>query len=172
MNIGNEEMLEFAEQRQIVMFEMAGETYGINLDIVQEVIYKTGITMVPQTPDFMEGVINLRGYVIPVVDLKKRFNLGAVENTKSARIIVVEVEDQIIGVAVDKVSEVITISEDSIEPPSPLLRGAIKADYLAGFAEVSEELVKILNFSKIFSLQEIAGLREIENLAGDISDAE
>jgi purine-binding chemotaxis protein CheW len=100
------------------------------------------------------------------VDLKKRFNLGAVENTKTARIIIVEIEDQIIGVAVDKVSEVISISADSIEPPSPLLRSAIKADYLAGFAEVNDELVKILNFSKIFSLREIAGLREIEDMNG------
>jgi len=158
----NEGLAESSSQEQVVMFELAGETYGISLDIVQEVIYKTGITGVPQTPGFMEGVINLRGYVIPVVDLRKRFGLGAVENTRSARIMVVEIEEQIIGIAVDKVLEVVSIPEDSVEPPSPLLRSAIRADYLAGFTEVNEELVKILNFNKIFSLNELDGLKEIE----------
>ena len=75
---------------------------------------------------------------------------------------VVEIEEQIIGIAVDKVLEVVSIPMDSVEPPSPLLRSAIRADYLAGFTEVNEELVKILNFNKIFSLNELDGLKEIE----------
>ncbi|MFH1540064.1 MAG: chemotaxis protein CheW [bacterium] len=166
-----EELTEVA-QRQIVMFELAGEAYGIDLDIVQEVIRVSEITRVPQTPGFVEGVINLRGYVVPVVDMKKRFNLGAVEDSKSARIIIAEVEEQNVGISVDKVLEVVTISEDSIEPPSPLLRSAIRSDYLIGFTEINDELVKLLDFGKIFSSGEIESLRGMDSEGAEPGNAE
>jgi len=161
-DIDREERAEAGAQEQIVMFELAGETYGISLGIVQEVICKAGITGVPQARGFVEGVINLRGFVIPVVDLRKRFGLGAVENSRSARIMIVELDEQVLGISVDKVLEVTSIPVDSVEPPSPLLRSAIKADYLEGFAEVNDELVKVLNFGKIFSEKELSGFRELE----------
>jgi purine-binding chemotaxis protein CheW len=153
------------KQRQIVMFELAGEAYGIDLDIVQEVIRTSNITRVPQTPGFIEGVINLRGYVIPVMDLGKRFEMRVSEKQgKSSRIMIVEVEDQIIGIAVDKVLEVVTVTEDSIEPPSALLRTSIKSDYLIGFTEINGDLVKLLDFEKIFSTNEISSLKELDGI--------
>jgi purine-binding chemotaxis protein CheW len=155
---------ETEQQRQIVMFELSGEAYGIDLDIVQEVIRTSNITRVPQTPGFIEGVINLRGYVIPVMDLGKRFEMRVSEKPgKASRIMIVDIEDQILGIAVDKVLEVVTVPEDSIEPPSALLRTSIKSDYLIGFTEINDELVKLLDFNKIFSIKEIGSLKELEN---------
>ena len=147
---------------QIVLFELAGEIYGMGIDIVQEVIRVSEISRVPQTPDFIEGVINLRKFFIPVVDLRKRFGLGTVDAEKSARIMIMAVEEQIIGIVVDRVHEVVTISADSIDPPSPIIRGTIKTDYLLGFTEVNGQLAKILNVEKLFSEKELGCLKEIE----------
>lgn len=147
--------------QQIVMFELCGEAYGIALEIVEEVIRVADISHVPQSAPFIEGVINLRGYVIPVVDLGRRLGLGAVARTKAARIMIVAVEEQIIGVTVDRVMEVITVSLDDVEPPSELLRSTIRMDYLVGFIEINGILVKLLEFDKVFSLREIGALAEI-----------
>jgi purine-binding chemotaxis protein CheW len=149
-------------ERQIVLFELCGESYGIALEIVEEVIRVADISRVPQTPGFVEGVINLRGYVIPVVDLGRRFGVGEVAHTKAARIMVVAAEDQVIGVIVDRVMEVLTLSDDDIEPPSELLRSTIRVDYLIGFAEVGDTLVKMLDFDKVFSIKEISALAEVQ----------
>lgn len=148
--------------RQIVMFELSDEAYGVDLDIVQEVIRTSEITHVPQTPEFLDGVINLRGFVIPVVDIKKRFAMGRAEASRSSRIMIVDIEDQIIGIAVDKVLEVVDISPESIDPPSPIIRGTIRMDYLEGFIEVENRLVKLLNIGKVFSLDELNELKELE----------
>jgi len=161
-----EETFQDSGYLQIVMFDLAGEIYGLRLDIVQEVIRLSGMTTVPQTPDFIEGVINLRGFFIPVVDLRKRFGLGSVEKTKSARIMIVEIGENILGIAVDGVLEVTSLSEDGIELPSPLIRTTIKMDYLVGFSEFNGEMLKILDLEKIFSMKEFERLKELEeNLA-------
>ena len=156
--------------RQVVMFELAGETYGIGLEMVQEVIRMSRITRVPQTPEFVEGVINLRGYVIPVVDLKKRFGMGAVEETKSARIILVEACDQIIGISVDRVTDVVNVFDEDVEPPPPILSSTIQSDYLLGFTEIGEELVKLLDFERVFSQDELQRLRGLEDTDDDEMD--
>lgn len=150
------------ESSQYVMFELAGEVYGIDLGIVQEVIRLSEITRVPRAADFIEGVINLRGFFIPVVDMKKRFSLGVVEPTKSSRIMILEIGEQIVGILVDKVSEVISLDEENIEPASPIIHGSAMTEYLRGFTEVDEELVKILDFEKVFTNHELQGIDEID----------
>ena len=146
---------------QIVMFELCGEAYGIHLESVQEVLRVVDISRVPQAPDFIEGVIHLRGFVIPIIDPGKRFGLGSVERTRAARIIILEADDQILGMLVDRVLEVATLEPGAVEPPSALLRGAMKSAYLIGFTEINETLVKLLDLEKIFSLNEISALIKI-----------
>lgn len=154
---------------QLVMFEMAWETYAIELELVQEVIRPPVISRVPQTPGYIEGVINLRGYFLPVVDLRKRFRLGEVEQTKSARIMIIETEEYVLGITVDRVLEVVSVDIEDIEPPSPLIKGTIKSDLITGFTEIDERLVKVLDFDSVFSRGELEAMRRLER---DETDSE
>ncbi len=124
----------------------------------------------PKTPDFIEGIISLRGDIIPVVDLRKRFELEERERDPDTRVIVVELEEFTVGVQVDKVYEVLKLDENDIEPPPPLVSG-LKADYLEGVAEVNEHLITILDLDKIFSTTEKLILSDIEKDEEDAAAA-
>ena len=108
------------------------------------------LTRVPRSPDFVEGVINLRGRVIPVLDLRKRFGLPDAEDTSATRIIVVEVEGVTVGLKVDGVSEVLRINADTVEPP-PALVTNIESDYIKGVGKLDNRLLILLDVSKILS---------------------
>lgn len=148
---------------QLVVFQLSEQTYGIEIESVFEIIRMEKITRVPRTPDFVEGVINLRGRIIPVIDLCRRFNLSHSERTNSSRIIIVDVGGNTIGMIVDAVSEVLRVSSDSIEPPPAMIHG-IDAAYLRGIAILDSRLIILLNLNKILyeeEMNEIQGL-EIE----------
>ena len=108
-------------EEQLVVFDLASEVYGVNIGAVREIIRIMDITRVPKTPEFVEGIINLRGKVIPVVDLRRRFSLPVSEENKENRIVVVDIGGQDIGVVVDAVTEVLRISSDLVEPPSSVI---------------------------------------------------
>ena len=117
-------MVENAAQteKQLVVLDLGSEAYGVNIGSVREIIRMQEITQLPRMPQYVEGVINLRGKVTPVVDLRKRFGLDVTEYTKETRIVVVDVGNQDIGVIVDAVTEVLRISTGDIEPPSNVVR--------------------------------------------------
>lgn len=146
-----------SNERQLVVFELARETYGVDISQVQEIIRFQEITKVPKVPDFIEGVINLRGNVIPVIDLRKRFDFDEVEKTNATRIIVVEVEQYTVGMVVDAVSEVVRVNEDSIEPPSNIIAD-IDTDYLSGVCKYSDKLIILLELSKVLTASQQAEL--------------
>jgi purine-binding chemotaxis protein CheW len=135
---------------QIVVFQLAKESYGIDIAKVQEIKAMSPITAVPRTPAFIEGVINLRGQITPVVNLHTRFGLPKAEYTKETRIIVVNMEGgERVGLIVDGVSEVMRLPEESIEPPSELV-ATIDSDFVRGIAKVSDErLVILLDLDKL-----------------------
>ena len=108
-------------EQQLVSFDLATESYGVDIGAVREIIRLQEITNVPRTPEFVEGVINLRGKVIPVVDLRKRFGLPVGDQSAENRIVVVDIGGQDIGVIVDAVNEVLRIFTDSVEPPSSVI---------------------------------------------------
>lgn len=137
-----------SREDQLVVFQLSEQTYGIDIASVYEIIRMETITRVPRTPDFVEGVINLRGRIIPVIDLSKRFNLAHSDRTNSSRIIIVDVGGNTIGMIVDAVSEVLRVSLGSIEPPPPMIHG-IDAAYLKGIAVLDSRLVILLNLEKI-----------------------
>jgi len=149
------------DERQYVSFILAGEEYGVSILKVQEIIRFTKLTRVPHASEFVEGVLNLRGRVIPVIDLRKRFNLpGQQERDRNARIVVVEVDGKTVGMIVDGVSEVLQVSQKDIEPPPPL--GAkVRVDFIEGMAKVGERLMILLEIDKILSTEEKAALDEI-----------
>ena len=125
------------------------KSYIIDMD---GVIYQ-GNRLVPGAPEFVEGVINLRGKVIPVLDLRKRFHLNVSEHTRSSRIVVVELSNQTIGLIVDGVSEVLRIPADQVDPPSPLVAG-IDSRYLRGIAKLENRLIVLLDIDKVLSILE------------------
>lgn len=149
------------QEEQLVVFQLSEQIYGIDIASVYEIIRMEKITRVPRTPDFVEGVINLRGKIIPVIDLCKRFNLIFSERTNTSRIIIVDVGGSTIGMIVDAVSEVLRVRSDSIEPPPPIVHG-IDAAYLRGIAIMDNRLIILLNLEKILVEHEICELQELE----------
>jgi purine-binding chemotaxis protein CheW len=142
--------------RQLVAFFLANEEYGVTITQIQEVIRKPNITHIPGMPDFIEGVINLRGKVIPIIDLRKRFGLEQMQESDKTRIIVANTSDQTIGLIVDGVSEVIHLPEDQIDPIPPTI-ASIDAEYLSGVGKMDRRLVILLNVEKLLSeLEKVA----------------
>ncbi len=147
-------------EEQLVIFELAKEVYGVDISRVQEIIRMTAITRLPRAPEFVEGVINLRGKVIPVVDLKKRFGLEEADRTKASRIVVVDVGDHTIGMVVDAVSEVLRVPTDAVEPPSPVVT-TVESDYIRGIAKLEGRLIILLDLDKVLSWDEMRKLRDV-----------
>ena len=148
LNIDAELFTKEEDIYQLVTFLLGEEMYGIDILAVQEIIRMESITEIPRTADYVEGVINLRGKVIPVIDLRKRFNLPIQDETKDTRIIVVEIEDKIIGMIVDGVSKVLRLPASLVEPPSPIV-GGIDSNYIKGVGKVNENLIILLDLTKI-----------------------
>jgi len=147
-------------EEQLVVFELGDESYGVNVTQVQSIIPIQDIVTVPGAPSFVEGVINLRGAVVPVVDLQTRFELSLPPNGRRAVIVIVELDDLQVGLIVDKVTEVIKIPETDIEPPSPLL-ASVDTAYLRGIGKFKEEqLVILLDLVRIFSSEEQRALAQ------------
>lgn len=153
-----------ADENQLVVFLLKQNDsvceYGVPITQVQEIIPITSPTKLPQSPDFVEGIINLRGRIIPIIDLKKRFNMGTSEITPETRSVVVEVDGQTVGIIVDEVSEVLRLSADNIEPP-PAVIGGITAEYLTGVGKLEDRLLILLDMDKILSDGEKAKLVDI-----------
>ena len=163
-------------EEQLVVFELNEEAYGVNVTQVQSIIPMQEIVTVPNAPHFIEGVVNLRGAVIPVVDLRNRFNLplppdtdsesnGKTDKRKSV-VVIVELDDLLVGLIVDKVTEVTKIPEAAIELPSPLL-ASVDTAYLRGIGKFKTEqgeeaggLVILLDLKRIFSLEEQQALTQ------------
>lgn len=145
-------------EEQLVVFGLGDEVYGVDISRVQEIIRMQDITQVPGAPHFVEGVINLRGRIIPVIDLRRRFGLHDVQAGASSRIVVVETEGHVIGMIVDAVSEVLRVSTTCIEPPSPLLTG-IDSEYIRGIAKLEERLIILLQLDKVLTGDQKAALQ-------------
>ena len=146
-----------AAEEQVVVLELASESYGVEIGRVQEIIRMQPITRVPNGPAFFEGVTNLRGRVIPVLDLRKRFGLETTSPTRRSRIVVAELGDYTVGLVVDGVSEVLRVPSEAVEPPSALVTTADSA-YLRGVAKIDERLVLLLELARILSQIEQADL--------------
>ena len=159
----DEEIVETEEIHQLVTFKIKDEEFALDIHSVQEIIRLMEITEVPKAPTIIEGVINLRGTVIPVVDLRKRLDLGVIENTKNTRIIVVHIGKKAIGFIVDSVKEVLRINEKIIDPPPPILESK-NLESMSGIAKLEDDrLVMLLDFTALFSKTEIVALDKISD---------
>ncbi len=145
---------------QVVTFTIAEEDFAFDIFKVKEIIRIVEVTKVPKSPDFIEGVINLRGNVIPILDLRKRFHLKPREYDKKTRIIVVEANTELVGFIVDAVLETRSIFESCIEAPPTIVLGGIESEYLKGVAKLEDRLVILLDIGKILSVSEQQALKE------------
>jgi purine-binding chemotaxis protein CheW len=136
---------------QLVVFKLGKEEYSVSILQVQEIKRITDITRVPHTPEYIKGVINLRGSVLPVIDLKKRLNLPQQVSTEDTRIIIVKVDELSVGMIVDAVSEVMTINQENIDSPD-VVAGSVAASYLSGVGKLENRLLILLNLEEIIGV--------------------
>jgi purine-binding chemotaxis protein CheW len=150
------------EEKKVIVFALGSEEYGVEVEKVRTIERMQPMTRVPKTPDFINGVINLRGLVIPIIDLRARFGLEHEEYTDNTRIIIVSAGDFEVGLIVDSANDVIDIDTDEIDSP-PEVIGGIKAKYLDGIARVGESrLLVLLNLERVLDKSEIQQLERIE----------
>ncbi|MFW5984754.1 MAG: chemotaxis protein CheW [Halanaerobiaceae bacterium] len=135
------------ERQQYVVFDLGNEEYGLEIELAKEILKPTKITPVPNTKDYVPGVINLRGQIIPVVDLFKRFSLVGAENREKEKIIIVEIQDTMIGLMVDRVQEIVWIDEETLDDP-PEVAGGIKQEFLKGVGTLRDELLIIIDINE------------------------
>ena len=144
-------------ENQIVVFELSSEYFGVEIAKVESIIKMQPITQMPHVPAFVEGVTNLRGKVLPVIDLRKRFVMPPQEADKNSRIIVVSVDQMDVGMIVDGVSEVLAIPEGAIES-TPAIASSVDSTFITGIAKLDSRLVILLDLNRILSAQEQASL--------------
>ena len=163
-------------ERQLVVFDLANERYGVDIGTVREIIRMQEITHVPNAPDYVDGVTNLRGKVIPVVDLRKRFALEASEETSESRIVVVDIDGEDIGVRVDAVNEVLRIAESSVEETSGVVT-TVDSYYMQGIANLGDALIILLDLAKVLTKDDVAvpeagkpALQEVEQTSAEKAD--
>lgn len=138
-------------------FSLGKEEYGVEILKVREIIGLMHITAVPRMPDFVKGVINLRGKVIPVIDLRAKFGMDGVETTEETCIIVVDIEKILIGVFVDRVSEVLDIQDSNIED-SPDFGSNVSTDFILGMGKAKDKVIMIIDIAKVLTSSEIVVL--------------
>lgn len=141
---------------QVVCFKLGTEAYGLDIMQIKEIIRCQKITSVPKAPSFIQGVINLRGMVIPIIDLRKRFELSADVNPKT-RIIIAQVEKRIVGLVVSDVTDIISLPKANLMPPPKMVKGA-GALYLDGMADIKGEFLFIVALDKMLTAEEKSSL--------------
>lgn len=142
------------ELMQLVTFSIGEEEFGVDILKVQEIIRTMEITKVPKAPGFVEGVINLRGKVIPIIDLRRRFGLSSKEHDKHTRIIVIEINNMIVGFVVDSVSEVLRIPASTVEPPPAVVAG-MESEYISGVGKLQDRLLILLDLDRLLSNEDL-----------------
>lgn len=154
---------------QFLTFTLGKEIFALDIGTVREVLELTSITKIPRTPDFMRGVINLRGHAVPVVDMRLKLGMSKGADTVDTCIIIVEIEFDgeftVMGALVDSVREVFEMTPDTIEP-APKMGAAINAEYIKGMGRQNEQFIIIIDINKIFSAEELAMAKELAGIGG------
>ena len=147
--------------KQFVSFQIGDEGFGVNIHQAREIISYPELTKIPNAPEFVEGVIDLRGEIVPIVDLQKRLNLNTENNEQEQKVIIVEVEEMLVGMKVDEVEGIIRLNEEDIGN-APQLARDINQSYVQGVGRMEERLLILLDLTAIFSSQEVKQLEELE----------
>lgn len=145
---------------QLVSFKIGDEEFGVDILKVQEINRMMEITEIPNSPVFVEGVVNLRGRIIPVIDLRKRLNMDTIKHDSKTRIVVVDLDSKIVGFIVDEVSEVLRIPVSITEPPPEMVVSGVDSDYITSVAKLDDRLLILLELNKVLSASEQSELAD------------
>jgi purine-binding chemotaxis protein CheW len=157
-----EELPQKEKLMQLVGFVIGEELFGVDILMVQEIIREVQITAIPDSPEFIEGVINLRGNIIPIIDLRKRLNLYDQERGKEEFwIIILNIQGRVAGFIVDHVTQVLKIPSNSISNPPDLVVAGLKSQYIQGVCKIDPGLLVLLDFNRILLVEEIKKLKEL-----------
>ncbi len=149
-----------AEKKEFLAFTLGREEYCIDILKVQEIRGYETVTQIPNTPAFMKGVVNLRGIIVPIIDLRIKLNLDKVEYDQFTVVIVLGIRGRVIGVVVDSVSDVVALVAEEIKP-APQMGAAIKTDYINGLASVDERLLIIIDIEKLATMEELIEVEKV-----------
>ena len=159
----DQESTEAKATRQLVGFVIGAELFGVDILTVQEIIRDRTITAIPDAPDFLEGVINLRGSIIPVIDLRKRLKLlQPAQSPQGSWIIILAIDGRITGFIVDRVTKVLTVPVESIKPPPDIVVAGLKSQYVRGVCKLDQRLLVLLDFNRILMAEEIKKLKSMK----------
>lgn len=155
--------------KQLILFKVAGETFGVDIALVKEIVPYQDITPVPDAYDFVEGIINLRGKIVTIIDMRRRLHVAAASfREKTTRIIILELDNKLMGMIVDVASEVIRVPIESIGPPPELISEA-GALYITGVVKNKDRIIVLLDLRRVLSAQEVGKLDDlIKSLYGQI----
>jgi purine-binding chemotaxis protein CheW len=145
---------------QLVSFKIEDEEFGVDILKVQEINRMLAVTRVPNAPEYVDGVINLRGKVIPIIDLRRRFGMARREHDKNTRIVVVELNGKVVGFVVDSVSEVLRIPKNVTEPPPPIVAG-VEAEYITAVGKLEDRLLILLDLERVLSANDNEAMNKI-----------
>lgn len=148
-------------EKQYVIFKLGNEEYGVNIMKVKEISEFKEVTKVPNAPYFVDGIINLRGEIIPIVSLKKRFGIKDSSIDSDIRIIVININERNVGFVVDEASQVIRINESNVDPAPEIVAG-IDRQYITGVGKIDEKIIIMLDLDKIFTQEEKDKLEEMQ----------
>jgi purine-binding chemotaxis protein CheW len=162
--ITEEKLPEAEDAIQMVGFILVGELFGVDILMVQEIIKEIPVTRIPDSPDFMEGVINLRGNIIPIIDLCKRLSLPKPEKKPGteAWTLILNIGGRVTGFIVDHVTRVLKVTEEAIQPPPEMVVSALKAQYISGVCRLDEQFMTILDFNRILVVEEFKKLSALK----------
>lgn len=154
-------------ERQLVLFKLGSEEFGIDIGDVREIIKLNDVTKIPDTPDYVEGIINLRGKIVVIINLAKKLGLQYEQNLKNCRVIVTEMNQSILGFVVDECNEVIRLTGDKIEPAPPAITQKIKSEYLQGVGLLDNRLLILINIGMVI---EDAEAKKIQNISPTVDN--
>jgi purine-binding chemotaxis protein CheW len=158
MDLSQKQIMDTAQTVQVIVFDLQDEKYGVEISQVREIIKPTQITRIPNAPDFVEGVINLRGQITTIINLRKRFNMEPKEVDGNTRIIVVEYDNAVIGMMVDTVNEVKYLSSKDIEHLPSIITTRSEAKFLKGVGKLEDGLLILIDLNKVLNENEIEGI--------------
>ncbi len=151
------------DERQYLTFQLGEEFYGVNILKVQEIKGYTNVTRIPNTPDYMKGVLNLRGTIVPIINLRMKFGMEQIEHTAFTVIVVVVVRERVMGMIVDAVSDVLTVGANDVKP-SPSFGTKVNTSFIDGIATAQEHLVTLLDIDQVLTDHE---MEQVESVAAD-----
>jgi len=149
-----------SDDQQFLTFNLADEYYGVDILKVQEIKGYTTVTRIPNTPDYLKGVLNLRGTIVPIVDLRMKFSMGITEPTPFTVVVVVNVRNRVMGFLVDAVSDVLDLNAKNIQPP-PELGSAVDINFVAGIGNANDRLVTLLDIDRVLTEDEVADVAAV-----------